>query len=150
MKKTGLIVLFSVFMVAACDSGKDNESVAASKQSDEAPVALVEENDVAMEKEVAVKVVQSEVVEADVKVDMSGEQVYKKSCIACHGSGAAGAPKSGDAAAWENRLSKGMEALYLSAINGVAGTAMMAKGTCVKCSDKELHAAVDYMILKLK
>ena len=30
----------------------------------------------------------------------SGEQVFKAQCTACHSSGAAGAPKFGDAAAW--------------------------------------------------
>ena len=36
----------------------------------------------------------------------SVEEIYNKTCIACHASGAAGAPKTNDAAAWKPRLEK--------------------------------------------
>jgi cytochrome c5 len=77
---------------------------------------------------------------------LSGEKIYQKSCVSCHGAGIAGAPKLGDAAAWSARIAKGKEALYHSAKNGVTGTAMMARGTCGACSDAELEAAVDFMM----
>ena len=76
----------------------------------------------------------------------SGEDVYNSACMACHSTGAAGAPKLGDAAAWAERIARGNDALYSSAINGVAGTGMMAKGGCMNCSDEETKAAVDYMV----
>ena len=76
----------------------------------------------------------------------SGEDVYNAACLACHSTGAAGAPKLGDAAAWAERIAKGDDALYSSGINGVAGTGMMAKGGCMDCSDEEINAAVDYMV----
>jgi cytochrome c5 len=76
----------------------------------------------------------------------SGEDVYNSACMACHSTGAAGAPKLGDAAAWADRIAKGNDALYGSGINGVAGTGMMAKGGCMNCSDEEVTAAVDYMV----
>jgi len=76
----------------------------------------------------------------------SGEEVYNAACMACHATGAAGAPKVGDAAAWADRIAKGKDALYNSGVNGVPGTGMMAKGGCVACSDEEIHAAVDFMI----
>jgi cytochrome c5 len=76
----------------------------------------------------------------------SGEEVYNAACMACHSTGAAGAPKYGDAVAWADRIAKGDEALYASGINGVAGTGMMAKGGCMNCSDDETRAAVDYMV----
>lgn len=76
----------------------------------------------------------------------SGEEVYNAACMACHSTGAAGAPKVGDAAAWAPHIAKGKDVLYNSAINGVPGTGMMAKGGCVACSDEEIHAAVDFMI----
>ena len=44
---------------------------------------------------------------------------YDKSCKVCHASGAAGAPKSGDVAAWEPRMAKGMDAMVLSVSNGL-------------------------------
>lgn len=76
----------------------------------------------------------------------SGEEVYNAACMACHSTGAAGAPKLGDAADWSARLAPGIAVLYDSGINGVAGTGMIAKGGCMSCSDDEIRAAVDYMV----
>ena len=76
----------------------------------------------------------------------SGEDVYNGACMACHATGAAGAPMLGDAGAWADRIAKGMDALYDSGVNGVAGTGMIAKGGCANCSDEEIYAAVDYMV----
>ena len=36
----------------------------------------------------------------------TGDQVYNAACAGCHISGAAGAPKTGDAGAWASRLDK--------------------------------------------
>ncbi len=74
----------------------------------------------------------------------SGQDVYQSACFACHGTGAAGAPKLGDAAAWAPRASKGIDALMNSAINGL--NAMPPRGTCGNCSDDELKAAIEYMV----
>ncbi|MEY2907751.1 MAG: hypothetical protein RLZZ602_274 [Pseudomonadota bacterium] len=76
----------------------------------------------------------------------SGEDVYNGACMSCHTTGAAGAPMLGDASAWSARIAKGIDALYDSGINGVAGTGMIAKGGCGNCSDEEIQAAVDYMV----
>lgn len=76
----------------------------------------------------------------------SGEEVYNTACMACHSTGAAGAPKYADASAWSDRIAKGMDVLYVSGIEGVPGTGMMAKGGCMGCSDEEIKAAVDYMV----
>ena len=76
----------------------------------------------------------------------SGEDVYNAACMACHATGAGGAPLLGDTAAWADRIGKGMDALYASGINGLPGTGMIAKGGCMNCSDDEVRAAVDYML----
>ncbi len=76
----------------------------------------------------------------------SGEDVYNAACMACHTTGAGGAPVLGDVAAWADRIAKGTDVLYDSGVNGVPGTGMIAKGGCMACSDEEIHAAVDYMI----
>lgn len=73
----------------------------------------------------------------------SGKQVYDASCHTCHATGAAGAPKFGDADAWGPRIGKGMDTLYTHAIQGF--NAMPAKGLCMDCSEDEVKAAVDYM-----
>ena len=74
----------------------------------------------------------------------SGEEIYNSKCVACHASGAAGAPKFGDVAAWAPRISKGIDVLYTGAINGING--MPAKGLCMDCSDDEIKVTVDYMV----
>lgn len=78
----------------------------------------------------------------------SGEDIYKSTCVSCHGTGAAGAPKLGDAAAWASRIAKGADVLVQSAIKGVPGTSMMPKGMCAACSNDELKATVEYMTSK--
>ena len=79
-------------------------------------------------------------------VARSGEEVYNSACLACHLTGAAGAPKLGEAAAWADRIAKGIDTLYDSGIKGLPGTGMIAKGGCMNCSDEEVRAAVDYMV----
>ncbi len=74
----------------------------------------------------------------------SGQAVYDSKCATCHATGAANAPKLGDAAAWASRVGKGMDVLYTSAIKGFNG--MPAKGLCFDCSDDEIKASVDYMV----
>ncbi|GHB77293.1 cytochrome c [Psychrosphaera saromensis] len=73
----------------------------------------------------------------------SGEQVYQQACFACHGTGALGAPKNGDAAAWAPRMAQGIDVLLKHAINGF--NAMPPKGTCMACSSDEIKAAIDFM-----
>ena len=76
----------------------------------------------------------------------SGEDVYNTACMACHSTGAGGAPIVGDNTAWGDRIGKGMDVLYVSGVEGLAGTGMIAKGGCMSCSDDEVKAAVDYMV----
>jgi cytochrome c5 len=77
---------------------------------------------------------------------VDGEAVYNEACMACHTTGAGGAPMIGNADQWAPRIAKGMDALHSSGINGVAGTAMMAKGGRADLSDEQVVAAVDYMV----
>ena len=74
----------------------------------------------------------------------SGQDIYQSTCFACHGTGAAGAPKLGDAAAWAPRISQGIDTLLNHAINGLR--AMPPRGTCGNCSDDDLKAAIEYMV----
>ncbi len=74
----------------------------------------------------------------------SGEAVYNASCLACHSTGVAGAPKVGDKAAWVTRAPKGADGMLSAVINGL--NAMPPKGTCATCSDDELKAAIEYML----
>jgi len=81
---------------------------------------------------------------AEVKAARSGSDVYHAVCMACHATGAAGAPKVGDKAAWGPRAEQGIDTLLHSAINGK--NAMPPKGTCADCTDEELKGAIEYML----
>ena len=72
----------------------------------------------------------------------AGEEVYKGQCIACHGTGAAGAPKFGDVAAWAPRIATGYEALLNSALKGKGAMAAQGGGDF---QDIEIGRAVVYM-----
>jgi cytochrome c5 len=72
----------------------------------------------------------------------SGEEVFKAQCTTCHSTGAAGAPKFGDAAAWANRIKTGFAALVNSALKGKG--AMPAQGGG-DFDDVEVARAVAYM-----
>ncbi|MDY6920050.1 MAG: c-type cytochrome [Pseudomonadota bacterium] len=78
----------------------------------------------------------------------SPEELYNNACTACHATGAAGAPKLGDVAAWEPRIAKGDETLYKHAIEGF--NMMPAMGTCAACSEDDIKAIVDYMVAESK
>lgn len=77
-----------------------------------------------------------------------GGEVYEGACKACHGVGLAGAPKSGDAAAWAPRIAKGKAMLYDHAIKGFSGQAgvMPPKGGRTDLSDDLIKQAVDHMV----
>jgi len=77
-----------------------------------------------------------------------GLSVYQASCSACHGTGAAGAPKLGDTAAWAPRIKAGLPALYNSALKGKA--AMPAKGGNPALADADVKAAVDYLVAQAR
>ena len=78
----------------------------------------------------------------------SGEATYKAGCTVCHGAGIAGAPKTGDKAAWAPRIGTGAAALYASVLKGKG--AMPAKGGNAALSDADARAAVDYMVAQAK
>jgi cytochrome c5 len=78
----------------------------------------------------------------------SGSEVYGAVCLACHTTGAAGAPVIGDASSWAPRVEQGMDTLISHAINGY--NAMPAKGGCASCPDEEIAAAVEYLVAESK
>ncbi len=72
----------------------------------------------------------------------SGEAVFQGQCAACHATGAAGAPKLGDAAAWAPRIQTGFEALVHSALAGKGAMAPQGGGDF---NDTEIARGVAYM-----
>ena len=72
-----------------------------------------------------------------------GKSIYDTTCMACHSSGVAGAPKFGDKAAWAPFIAKGMDDMVKKATQGVG--AMPPKGGST-ASDTDFKAAIQYMV----
>jgi len=83
-----------------------------------------------------------------VAVTLSGPQVYNQACVACHGTGVAGAPKTGEASVWTARLAQSNDTLQNHVINGFQGQAgyMPPKGGRADLSDDEILSAMNYML----
>jgi len=117
---------------------------------DEAPMAEVQDTveDIAMRLKpvVTLEEVRSNMTVAAGAGDdasKSPADLYQAACLACHTTGAAGAPKIGDAGAWTERLGKGLDALVSSAINGIG--AMPARGGS-QYSDEQIRTVVEYIL----
>ncbi len=76
--------------------------------------------------------------------ERSGQQVVEAVCVRCHGSGAGGAPRIGDQAAWRTRAARGFQSVAQSALRGHAG--MPARGGMAELSDVEVKRAIEYMM----
>lgn len=144
MAKHILVVTVLIMFVVAC--GKSDEGADVTGTGKDASVARHATVGETQTRETAAA--SETVTQAPAQTDnaVSGEAVYKRACVSCHMTGAAGAPSVGDASAWESRIARGSAALVQSAINGVPGTAMMARGSCGSCSDDDIKVAVEYMI----
>lgn len=76
--------------------------------------------------------------------ERDGATVYNTKCMACHMTGAAGAPIVGKADQWAPRIEKGIDGLLATAKSGI--NAMPPMGTCMDCTDGELKAAIQHMM----
>jgi len=74
--------------------------------------------------------------------DRSGEAVYKTYCSACHDTGAAGAPKMGDKAAWVPRIGVGLDVLVKTV---KAGKNAMPPNGGSDATETELARAIVFM-----
>ncbi len=73
---------------------------------------------------------------------LDGKTIYDNVCMACHNTGAAGAPKL-EAAAWTERMAVGIDGLVTSAIAGKG--AMPPRGGRADLSDEQMKAVVEFM-----
>ena len=118
-----IILLLMVFV----NNGKRGESTATTEQLIK-PVAQLNFKDASGPKEL-----------------QTGEQVYKAVCSSCHATGAAGAPKVGDAGAWSPRIAKGYDSLMTSVLKGKGAMPARGGSSPADVSDYELGRAVVYM-----
>ena len=77
-----------------------------------------------------------------------GKSVFESACVACHGSGIAGAPRIGDKAAWAPRIAQGIPTLEKHALGGFQGASgmMPAKGGRMDLTDDAVRLAVEHMV----
>ncbi len=75
-----------------------------------------------------------------------GLAVYRAYCIACHQQGLLGAPKVHNEKDWGPRKKQGIDTLLQHVSQGYK--AMPPKGTCFRCHDEDLKAAIYYMMKK--
>lgn len=78
--------------------------------------------------------------------ERSGMDVVNAVCANCHLSGANGAPKIGDKAAWSKRASQGLTSLTQHALTGMRS--MPSHGGKLDLTDLEIGRAVTYMVNK--
>lgn len=80
------------------------------------------------------------------RILLAGGTIYTSTCAACHDSGMAGAPKTGDNGSWSGRLAQGYDTLLKHAIEGLG--AMPPKGGNPDLDDVEIARAVVFMANK--
>lgn len=82
-----------------------------------------------------------------------GKTIFDHLCTTCHSTGAAGAPKITDKAAWAPRIAEGIDTLVKHAIDGYTGpdgNHMPAKGGNPALTDKQVEATVKWMVSQVK
>ena len=133
MKKQALISLLLCSVLAACGQKSDQQPAqqAAAPAAAPAPAPAAPAADPTLAK---------------------GEEVFKKTCVLCHKTGEAGAPKLGNKDEWGSRIAQGKDTLYKHAIEGFTGQkgAMPPKGGNAALPDEDVKAAVDYMVAQAK
>jgi cytochrome c5 len=75
--------------------------------------------------------------------DASIAAIYNRSCRSCHTITATGSPLTGDTAAWQPRLDKGMNTLVDNVVNGFGG--MPPLGLCMDCDAVQFEALILFM-----
>lgn len=82
-----------------------------------------------------------------------GKAIFGHLCTTCHSTGAAGAPKITDKAAWAPRIKQGIATLVKHAIDGYTGpdgNHMPAKGGNPALSDAQVEATVKWMVSQVQ
>ena len=78
-----------------------------------------------------------------VPADQALAEIYNRSCRRCHTVAATGAPLTGDAAAWAERVDKGLNTLVDNVVNGFGG--MPPFGLCMDCDADQFEALILFM-----
>lgn len=82
-----------------------------------------------------------------------GKVIFGQLCTTCHTTGATGAPKISDAAAWAPRIKEGIATLIKHAEDGYTGpdgNHMPARGGNPALTDAQIEATVKWMVSQVK
>ncbi len=82
-----------------------------------------------------------------------GKVIFDQLCTTCHTTGAAGAPKITDKAAWAPRIAEGIATLIKHAEDGYTGpdgNHMPARGGNPALTDAQIEATVKWMVSQVK
>jgi cytochrome c5 len=81
-----------------------------------------------------------------------GKTIFGNLCHACHETGAGGAPKITDKAAWAPRIAQGLDTLIKHATEGFTGKSgvMPPKGGNPALTDAQIKATVTWMVDQVK
>ncbi len=137
---TWIFAALAALVISACGSEREEVSLS-SAQEQAVAERLAPEGRVAMQGDAATAPAASA---AAGGAERTPSEIYTAHCAACHTTGAAGAPKTGEASDWEPRVAQGMDVVYEHTISGIRG--MPPRGLCMTCSDEQLHAVVDWML----
>lgn len=78
-----------------------------------------------------------------VPLDANRQGIYDTNCGVCHSMEGSGAPQSGVAADWQDRISAGMDGMVNKAMDGFQG--MPAMGGCFDCTEEDFSHLISYM-----
>lgn len=146
----GILVVYTIFLIFLAGAIHNDYP----KDADPGKVAMADERiapvgdvytDEAAAQQAAAAEPAAEMAAAPAEFDAAS--TYQAACFACHGTGAAGAPKM-EAAAWTDRLGKGEATLVSNAINGI--NAMPPKGGRADLSDEQVAEIVSYMLSQVQ
>jgi cytochrome c5 len=81
-----------------------------------------------------------------------GKEIFGQLCHSCHETGAGGAPKISDKAAWAPRVAEGLDTLIKHATEGFTGKSgiMPPKGGNPALNDAQIKATVSWMVDQVK
>ncbi|MCE8036369.1 c-type cytochrome [Halomonas sp. MCCC 1A11062] len=129
------------------DAAADEEAVTEEGPVEEEAEAAAVAADEAVEEEAVEEAATEEAAAGDDEpawAGIDGEAIYNQACMACHMTGAAGAPIRGNDDHWAERLEQDMDTIYEHAISGIG--AMPPKGGHANLSDDEVRAATDFLV----
>ena len=140
------ITLSALLMMSACSDKTATDTPAVDSAETtvvEAPVTVEVAEETAVVIETPADTDNATTAEPELLAVDAGAKLYESNCKVCHANGLLNAPILGDKAAWEPRLAKGKETLYMHSAQGFNKMPAQAVNGV---TEAQVKAAVDYML----